>query len=282
MLVGLPWLSRVMWAVRVLWTGHAVWRLRNRVSARRRDRGEFAGQELSGYGGQELSGFAAQDLDRGPQRHDQVAEVGPARLLRRLAGPLRTRYRGHPGNQGRLGRAGELDPDQPGIARPRVPPVRLRPARVSWATVPRTLSGSAVPRSTVPRGADVPRSTVPRDAVPRDAGLGGTGRRASVVCSAAMRPGLARHGGGGESVQQVVRVERDDPLVALEVGGHRLHRPGPAVGLRLDDDRSRAERQPDRAGPLRDQRHPAHGLGERPGRARRRGSRTRPGTWTGT
>ena len=97
LLVGLPWLSRVMWAVRVLWTGHAVWRLRNRVSARRRDPNEFAGQELRGYGGQELSGFAAQDLTRGPQRHDQVAEVGSARLLSRLIGPLKHQVPRSPG-----------------------------------------------------------------------------------------------------------------------------------------------------------------------------------------
>ncbi len=62
LLVGAPWLSRVMWAVRVLWTGRAVWRLRHRVSSRRRDRGEFAGHDLSGFGRQERGGFAAQDL----------------------------------------------------------------------------------------------------------------------------------------------------------------------------------------------------------------------------
>ncbi len=65
LLVGLPWLSRVLWAARVLWTGRAVWRLRNRVPSRRWDRGEFAGQDLSGFGSSGAScragGFAAQD-----------------------------------------------------------------------------------------------------------------------------------------------------------------------------------------------------------------------------
>ena len=86
LLVGLPWLSRVVWAVRVLWTGRAVWRLRDRVPSRRRDRSEFAGQDLSGFGRQDLSGFGRSGPDRGPQRHDQVAEFRPAGLPgRRLA-----------------------------------------------------------------------------------------------------------------------------------------------------------------------------------------------------
>ena len=98
LLVGLPWLSRVMWAVRVLWTGHAVWRLRNRVSATAPgpERVRRAGAERVRRAGAER--VRRSGPHRGPQRHDQVAEVGSARLLRRLAGPLRTRYRGHPGN----------------------------------------------------------------------------------------------------------------------------------------------------------------------------------------
>ena len=56
-----------------------------------------------------------------------------------------------------------------------------------------------------------------------------------------MRPGLARHGSGGQAAQQAVRVERDHGFPAAEIGGHRLDRPGAALGLRLDQDPARAE-----------------------------------------
>src|SRR5579875_1096768 len=71
---------------------------------------------------------------------------------------------------------------------------------------------------------------------------------------------------GGEPVQQVLRVERDDPLIALEAGRNRLHGPGPALGPGLHDRGAVAECQRDRDGTLGDQGHPPDRVQERPGR----------------
>src|SRR4029077_18888361 len=67
-----------------------------------------------------------------------------------------------------------------------------------------------------------------------------------------------------QAVEQVVRVERDTWLRAVEFGWHGFHGAGPALGLCFDHDFAGAEAEPDRARPVRDQGDPADGLGERP------------------
>ena len=64
---------------------------------------------------------------------------------------------------------------------------------------------------------------------------------------------MARCRGGGQAIEQVVRVEGDDRLIAAELGGDGLHGAGPAFGLSLDDDLAGTELEPDRAGPVRDE-----------------------------
>src|SRR5260370_518195 len=58
------------------------------------------------------------------------------------------------------------------------------------------------------------------------------------------RPGTG--GRGGQPVEQVVRVEGDRRLVAVEARRHPFDRPRPALGLRLQGHGALVEREPDR------------------------------------
>src|SRR5204862_5928357 len=74
-------------------------------------------------------------------------------------------------------------------------------------------------------------------------------------------PGPSRR--RGDPVEQVMRVEGDRWLVAVEARGDPLDRPGPALRLSLYCHRPGTEREPDRAGPVGDQGDPPDRLDQR-------------------